>query len=186
MFKVEVIGNIGADAEVITGNGGKFVSFRVANTDKWTTDSGEKREATTWIDVTMSNTESKVLPYLKSGVKVFVRGNASLRVYSSPKLRLMMAGIQVAATEVELCGGQAEAVPRQLIEPETGALVDVTKYYWCNAETKGMKAADTRMLLDTRANQYLMNNKGFVAPMPQQEETQDEQSAQTESQENKA
>lgn len=73
MFKVEVIGNLGADAEVKDGNGGKFIAFRVANTDKWTTESGEKHESTTWIDVTMSNVDSKVLPYLKAGVKVFVR-----------------------------------------------------------------------------------------------------------------
>lgn len=178
MFKVEFIGNLGADAEIKEVNGSKFVAMRIALTDKWTTESGEKKESTTWADVTMSNTESKVIPFLKSGVKLFVRGNGSLRVYSSPKERRMKAGIQCAATEIELCGGVAELVPRQLIDPDSGALIDTTKYYWCNAETKKMKAQDVKLLIDVKGNQYLMDKRGFVAPMPSQEETQAEETQQ--------
>lgn len=174
MFKVEFIGNLGADAEIKESNGSKFVTMRIALTDKWTTESGEKRESTTWADVTMSNTESKVIPFLKSGVKIFVRGNGSLRVYSSPKEKKMKAGIQCSATEIELCGGVAELVPRQLVEPETGSLIDTTKYYWCNADTKRMKANETKLLIDTRGNQYLMDKRGFVAPVPAQGDSQAE------------
>lgn len=179
MFKVEFIGNLGADAEIKESNGSKFVTMRIALTDKWTTESGEKRESTTWADVTMSNTESKVIPFLKSGVKIFVRGNGSLRVYSSPKERKMKAGIQCAATEIELCGGVAELVPRQLIDPDTGSIADVTKYYWCNAETKGMKANDTKLLIDQRSNQYLMDKRGFVAPIPATDDSQANQAQET-------
>lgn len=185
MFKVEFIGNLGADAEIKEVNGSKFVAMRIALTDKWTTESGEKKESTTWADVTMSNTESKVIPFLKSGVKLFVRGNGSLRVYSSPKERKMKAGIQCAATEIELCGGVAELVPRQLINPDSGELVDTTKYYWCNAETKGMKAADVKLLIDTKGNQYLMDKRGFVAPVPTQAESQSEETQQENQQEEK-
>ena len=175
MFKVEFIGNLGADAEIKESNGSKFVTMRIALTDKWTTESGEKRESTTWADVTMSNTESKVIPFLKSGVKVFVRGNGSLRLYSSPKEKRMKAGINCSATEIELCGGVAEAVPRQLIDPESGALYDTTKYYWCNGETKGMKANDTKLLISARGDQFLMDKRGFVAPFqePAANETDD-------------
>ena len=88
----------------------------------------------------------------------------------------MKAGIQCAATEIELCGGVAEAVPRQLVEPESGALIDTKKYYWCNADTKGMKANDTKLLIDTRGNQYLMDKRGFVAPVPTQDDSQPENS----------
>ena len=82
----------------------------------------------------------------------------------------MKAGLQVSVTEVELCGGNNDSVPRQLIDPATGALYDTTKYYWCNGDTKGMKANDTKPLLDSRGNDYIMNNKGFVAPVVNQPE----------------
>lgn len=175
MLKVELIGNIGADAEVKDFQGNKFVTFRVAHSSKFKDANGTETESTTWVDVTMNDTESKVIPFLKQGVKVFVRGNASLRVYSSPKDRMMKAGLQVSAWEIELCGGQSDDVPRQLIDPSSGALFDVTKHYWCNRSTEGMKADEFVELIDKRGHSFMMNYGGFVVPF--QEGTQAENDA---------
>ena len=162
MFKAEIIGNLGADAEIKEANGHKFVTFRVAHSETWKTEGGETKERTQWIDCTMSNADSGIVPYLKQGVKVFCRGHVSLRVYSSPKLRQMVAGVSVAVQEIELVGGSADAVPRQLIVPESAQIVDVTKHYWCNVDTKGMKKDQVKELIDKKGNQYFMNNAGFV------------------------
>ena len=172
MFKVEIIGNIGADAEVKESNGSKFVTFRVAHSDKWKTDTGEEKESTIWVDVTLNNTESKVVPYLRQGVKVFVRGNGRMRVYSSPKDRCMKAGLSISALEIELCGGQSDEVPRQLVNPDDGSLIDVTKHFWANIATKGMKKDDTRVLYDVKGNSYVMNAGGFVVPSVPQVDSQ--------------
>lgn len=174
MLKVELIGNLGADVEVKESNGSKFATFRIADTSRYKTQSGEDKEVTNWIDCSYNNVESKVLPYLKAGVKVFVRGNASLRVYSSKKDRCMKAGLQVSVVEIELCGGNNDTVPRQIIDPENGAIFDTAKYYWCNAPTKGMKKEDLKLMVDARGNQYAMNNQGFVAPVPEQAEEETE------------
>ncbi len=174
MLKVELIGNLGADVEVKESNGSQFATFRVADTSRYKTQSGEDKEVTNWIDCSYNNVESKVLPYLKAGVKVFVRGNASLRVYSSKKDRCMKAGLQVSVQEIELCGGNNDTVPRQIIDPENGAIFDTAKYYWCNAPTKGMKKEDLKLMVDARGNQYAMNNQGFVAPVPEQTEEETE------------
>ena len=164
MLKVEMIGNIGADAEVKDYQGNKFVTFRVAHSSKYKDAKGNDTESATWVDVTLNDTESKVIPFLKQGVKVFVRGNASLRVYSSPKDKMMKAGLQVSAWEIELCGGQSDDVPRQLVDPSSGALVDVTKHYWCNLSTEGMKADEYKELFDKKGHSYMMNYGGFVVP----------------------
>lgn len=174
MLKVELIGNLGADVEVKESNGSKFATFRIADTSRYKTQSGEDKEVTNWIDCSYNNVESKVLPYLKAGVKVFVRGNASLRVYSSKKDRCMKAGLQVSVQEIELCGGNNDTVPRQVIDPENGTIFDTAKYYWCNAPTKGMKKDDLKLLVDARGNQYAMNHQGFVAPVPEQTEEETE------------
>lgn len=170
MFKVEVIGNLGADVEIKESNGSKFATFRVADTTKFKAQDGQDREITNWIDCTLNNVESRVLPYLKAGVKVFVRGNGSLRVYSSKKDRCMKAGMQISVNEVELCGGNNDAVPRQLIDPDNGQIFDSQKYYWCNAPIKGMKKEDAKLLVDHRGNRYLMDFHGFVMPCPEQEQ----------------
>ena len=181
MLKVELIGNLGADVDLKESNGSKFATFRVADTTKYTTQQGETKEVTNWIDCSMNNIESKVLPYLKAGVKVFVRGNASLRVYSSKKDRCMKAGLQVSVLEIELCGGNNELVPRQVIDPVDGSIHDTQKFYWCDVPTKGMKKDDLKELVDIRGNQYIMNNQGFVAVAPTPSEDQaDENQTETE------
>lgn len=178
MFKVEVIGNLGADCEVKVDQGYKFATFRVAHTERWTDVEGKEQVSTTWIDCTMNNVESKVIPYLKQGVKVFVRGFGGLRVYSSKKDRCMKAGLTVKVLEVELCGGSSDDVPRQLIEPNSGALVDITKHYWANIDTKGLKKDEVFELIDRQGNRYHGNKQGFIVPVIEQPEEEVNEQAQ--------
>ena len=168
MFRAEIIGNLGADASVMESNGSKFVTMRIAHTDAYKDEQGNKHEKTVWVDATMNDAESKLLPYLKQGVKVFVRGNASLRVYSSPKERCMKAGVTLSVREIELVGGSSDDVPRQLIDPATGMLYESQKYYWINRDNKDMKNDDVMQLVDAKGNQYVMNKAGFVS-IPQTE-----------------
>lgn len=162
MFKVEVIGNLGADAVVKSVSGSSFISFRIAHTSKYRGADEEQHERTQWIDVIISNPESPILPYLKEGSKVFVRGNGALRVYSSPKLRAMVAGLTINAVEVELCGGKVDAVPSRLVVPETGVLVEVTKAYHVNLDTSNMGKDEIKPLYDEKGRVYMCNKKGFV------------------------
>ena len=163
MFRVEIIGNLGADASVMESNGSKFVTMRIAHTDAYKDDAGNKHEKTVWIDATMNDAETKLLPYLKQGVKVFVRGNANLRVYSSPKDRCMKAGCTVSVREIELVGGSSDEVPRQVIDPNTGMLFETQKYYWINRDNKDMKKDEVKTLVDSRGGEYVMNKRGFVS-----------------------
>lgn len=174
MIKVEIIGNLGADCEVKSSNGNKFGACRVAHTEKYTDAQGNVHESTMWVDVVIPDAENKVIPYLKAGVKVFVRGNASLRVYSSQKDRCMKAGLTVNAREIELCGGSSDAVPRQVIDPSNGQLFDVTKCYWIGKETKGMKKADLVDITDAKGGQYKMDSYGFVHPVIVDSESEEE------------
>ena len=72
MIKVEIIGNLGADAQLQEKNGNKFVAFRVANTDKWVDKStGQVIESTQWISCTLNGDGGALLPYLK-GVRRYL------------------------------------------------------------------------------------------------------------------
>ena len=170
MFKVEIIGNLGADCEIKESNGSKFVTMRIAHTTSYVKDDGTKQESTIWVDVTLNNAESKVIPYLKQGVRVFVRGNGSLRVYSSKKDRCMKAGLTVSASEIELVGGQSDDVPRQLILPDSGQLVDVTKYFAASGDTSKWEKDDVGYRVDTKGRQYTLAKGGWVKPIPETQE----------------
>ena len=109
MIKVEIIGNLGTDAQLQEKNGNKFVAFRVANTDKWVDKStGQVIESTQWISCTLNGDGGALLPYLKRGTKVFVRGNAKFVIFSSAKTRQMEVGVNLFVREIELCGGVKE------------------------------------------------------------------------------
>lgn len=116
MIKVEVIGNLGADAQLQVVNGNKFVSFRVANTDAWTDkQTGEIKKSTQWISCSLNGDGGALAPYLKKGTKVFIRGNAQFVIFSSAKSRQMEVGVNLYVREIELCGvtKESEQTPQQ-------------------------------------------------------------------------
>lgn len=109
MIKMEIIGNLGADAEVKVYNGNKFVSFRVAHTDKWVDQqTGVISTQTTWVSCSLNGDGGALTPYLKKGTKVFLRGTPNFVTYSSPKTHKMEAGVNLFVREIELCGGHQE------------------------------------------------------------------------------
>lgn len=175
MLKAEIIGNLGADAEIKSGDGYSFVSMRIANTEKWKDENGEEHTETQWVDVNWSKTDSSLIPFLKSGVKVYVRGFVRTRVYSSKQDRKMKAGLTINALEIELCGGSSDVVPRQLIIPETGDIVDVAKYYQANVDTTKWKKDDQGVLVDRQGNSYQLIKGGWVAPLKVEEEPAEDQ-----------
>lgn len=101
MMKVELIGHLGADAEVQTVDGFSFATCRVADSNRWTDKDGVAHDVTRWIDVNIVKYD-KLLPYLKKGTLVFVRGNLDTRVYSSEKDRCYKCGITIRSLEFQL------------------------------------------------------------------------------------
>lgn len=102
MLKIEVIGNIGNDAEIKNINGNECVSFNVASSEK-----RNGTEYTTWVSVLMNGNGGNLTQYLKKGAKVFVRGNLSVKPYQGNNGQWNV-GINVSASEVQLCGLKSE------------------------------------------------------------------------------
>ena len=72
--KIDLIGNLVADAEIRPGReGGEYIAFRLAASDH----AGEEKN-TTYYEVTCA--KSGVLEFLKKGMQVFVSGRLSLSV----------------------------------------------------------------------------------------------------------
>lgn len=111
MIRLEVIGNLGADVEKRVQNGSTFFTFRVAHSEKKVAQStGEVTTETTWISCSCNYISDKLLEYLKKGTKVFVRGYMSLKMFKYDHEQRI--GINLFATEIELCGGkQNESEP---------------------------------------------------------------------------
>lgn len=97
MLQLEVIGNLGNDAEIKDINGKKYVSFNVAHSEKH-----DGVESTTWVSVLWYGEGGALTQYLKRGTKVFVRGRMYVKTFA--KNGVTQVGVNLTATEVTLCG----------------------------------------------------------------------------------
>lgn len=79
--KVTLIGNVGADPEVRTAQGGgKVATFSLATSTVWTNAAGAKQEATQWHRLVLWNTQRVQLAdvaekYVRKGDKLYVEGS---------------------------------------------------------------------------------------------------------------
>ena len=107
MLQLEVIGNIGSDAEIKEFSGKKYVSFNIAHSERRKDANGTRVESTTWVSVLWYGDGGGLTQYLKRGCKVFVRGRLSVKTYQDRNGNIQVA-VNVNASEVNLCGLKGE------------------------------------------------------------------------------
>ena len=107
MLQIEVIGNLGKDAEVKEFSGKKYTCFSVAHTENVRAQKpGELPvQRTTWLSVYWYGDGGAMLQYLKRGTKVFVRGTMRNNLYTD-RTGQTRVDINVNAREVYPCGGR--------------------------------------------------------------------------------
>lgn len=98
MVKIELIGNLGANVAVRTGQDGKqYNAFQVA-----VTQNGE----TQWFGIIMARRE-RMEQYLTRGQKVYIRGDLTVTFKTLNDGRNVV-DFDVFAKEIELVGGKKE------------------------------------------------------------------------------
>lgn len=120
MLILELIGNIGNDAQVKEFNGKKYTAFNVAHYEKFKNQQGVETERTTWVSV-LKPGESGLVQYLKKGTPVFVRGELSFKQYQDGNGQWQV-GVNCLAREVQLLpGGKRDKNQQQAAAPGTSA-----------------------------------------------------------------
>lgn len=108
MLKLEAIGNLGSDAQIMRNQNGKeFCAFNIATSRKYKKSTGEEIKETTWISVSVNWNCSNILPYLHKGTKVFVSGMMRTRIFTS-KQGIPCVSIELIADNLELCSTQTQ------------------------------------------------------------------------------
>lgn len=157
MIKLSIIGNLGADAEVKNQDGRSYVSFRVAHSERRQQADGTTKETTLWVSCTINGDGGRLLTYLKKGTKVFVSGDADVRLYNSSKDHCLKAGLNCFVRDIELISTNVDAVPRELYD-SNGVAHPVTKFY-------GVTDFKDGTLYDRNTQPYSVT-KGWVVPQP--------------------
>lgn len=108
MIQLEVIGNIGADIKRIDENGTTFYTFNVADNRKV-----KGNDVTQWVRCNLNRPSEKLLPYLKKGQGVFVRGVPAFRIYDSAVHHCKMVSVDVFVNEIQLVGSAPQDTDAQ-------------------------------------------------------------------------
>lgn len=174
MNRYEVIGNLGANAEVKNENGKQFVSLRIADTRIRTKSDGSKEEKTVWVSATINGDGGNLLQYLVKGAKVWAIGEMELQMYHSEKQRALVAGIKLFVRDIQLISTNIDAVPRDLYDAQ-GAAHRTAKYFLCQ-DIKSTK------LFDRAGHEYQVDDSGWVSQISTQQpatSTTDEHAAES-------
>jgi single-strand DNA-binding protein len=119
MLKIEILGNIGNDAQIKNFNGKNYIAFNVAHSEKFKNQQGVETERTTWVSVLYPG-EGAIVQYLKKGTGVFVRGDMSVKQFQDSGHNWQV-GVNCLAREVQLCPGgkrdQNQQQPGQATAP---------------------------------------------------------------------
>ncbi len=110
MLKCELVGYIGADAEIKEFNGKRFISFNVATSERFKDAQGNPVSRTTWVSC-LKPGDSAVVNYLKKGTQVFCRGNLYAKTFNGRNG--VEVGLNCTVTELELLGSKPDAQQNQ-------------------------------------------------------------------------
>ncbi len=107
--KVLLLGNVTRDPEVrYTPKGSAVCDLGVAVNRAYTTDSGEKREEVTFVDVTLWGRTAEVASeYLKKGRPVFIEGRLQMDTWDDKQTGQKRTRLRVVAENMQQVGLQA-------------------------------------------------------------------------------
>lgn len=135
MIKLQVIGNLGNDANSNVVNGKTVINFNVAHTEKFKNNKGDLVQRTIWVSCAYWTDRTGVLPYLRRGTQVYVEGAPEVKTYEkrngggmAAELSLRVVNIQLLGSRQENSGGGQSAPPQPSAgHPSTANADDITE-----------------------------------------------------------
>jgi len=106
--KVMLIGNLTRDPEIkYTPKGTAIADIGLAVNRNYTTDTGEKREEVTFIDVTLWGRVAEIVgEYCKKGRPIFVEGRLQLDTWDDKQTGQKRSKLKVVGDNIQLLGGR--------------------------------------------------------------------------------
>jgi single-strand DNA-binding protein len=106
--KVILIGNVTRDPEIkYTAKGSAVTEIGMAINRFFTTEGGEKREETTFVDVTLWGRQAEIAgEYLKKGRPVFIEGRLQLDTWDDKTSGQKRSKLRVVGENLQLLGGR--------------------------------------------------------------------------------
>ena len=139
MVNVNIIGRLGANAELINGENGTFLSFRMA-VDDCKNKKGDK--LTSWFKVTLNGDRaSKLVEYLTKGKLVNVIGTEKVGIYNA-KDGTPQVSRDISASNIEFISVGSGSTASETTEEKVTTEITTGKLTEKPAVTKAAKDSD--------------------------------------------
>ncbi len=121
--KVQLIGNLGRDAEMrYTPGGAAVATMNLATTETWNDKAGAKQEKTEWHRIIVwGKTAESLAEYLVKGKQIYVEGRIQTRQWEKDGQKRYTTEIR-ADRVVLLGGGVKDSGPRHVSDEEIAAV----------------------------------------------------------------
>ena len=108
--KVMLIGNLTRDPEIkYTPKGSAIAELGLAINRYYTTESGEKKEETTFVDVTLWGRQAEIAKeYLSKGKPVYIEGRLQLDTWDDKQTGQKRSKLRVTGEQMQLLGSRGE------------------------------------------------------------------------------
>lgn len=109
--RVTLLGNLTRDPELKRTNSGAAVTdLGLAMNRSWLTESGERKEEATFVDVTVwGKTAENAAKFLQKGRSVLVEGRLQLDTWTDPKTGQNRSKLRVVAESLQFLGNHQQA-----------------------------------------------------------------------------
>ena len=136
---IRIVGHLGADAQLINGQNGQFLSFRVASNDRV-----NGKDVTSWFNVRLfGERATKLAEWLKTGRFVLVEGSESVGTYTA-KDGSVQVSRDITAFNIEFINsGQRDNATEE--KPNTGTFVQPSTAPATPPQSNGNAASVTQI-----------------------------------------
>jgi single-strand DNA-binding protein len=112
--KVILVGNLGANPEMRSTQGGqKVANLRLATTERWTDKNGQKQEQTEWHRVVAFGKLADICgQYLVKGRQIYVEGRIQTRQWQDQQGQKRYS-TEVVAQVIQMLGNRPDGAPRE-------------------------------------------------------------------------
>ena len=159
MIKMQIIGNLGADAHKFTREWFQVrVIYRLTRCTAKRLMAPRRKRQHGFLPPSMAM-EANCLKYLTKGTKVFASGDARVKTFHSEKQRALVAGIDLFIRDIQLISVNRDDVPRDLYDIEGNAHA-ISKWFY-SAEVRNQP------LFSKNGEEFTVDGNGWVRPVQQ-------------------
>jgi single-strand DNA-binding protein len=118
--RIVLVGNLTRDIELRYSQGGSAIANSAIATSRKYTVNGEKKEETTWHNISVWGSLVKVCQYLDKGSKIYLEGEIKYEKYTDKKDGVEKQATKILASLIDIIKGKDREIDQHSVDKGNG------------------------------------------------------------------